>query len=397
MRSGYCRSLRSIVSGLAFVTVIGCGRSGASDIKTGTWGSVPAVVDESKRPLPPPWRHAISLELGSGSEEDDDILRSPIAVTVLTNGAIVVGDDRPLQLRIYDARGIHLASFGRPGGGPGDLTPSHFGWVLRPTGERSFELWSGWPPRIQEWTDTGELLHVETVQDGHPILRGSNPRSIGFTGVGLAWVTATYRRDREGRDIETSYILAGDVQGTTADTLVSIEHEPMPNAYQAVLQFGLEYADHVKDQLLITRANRCFVTSWLEDWVVAIDMNRGIPLSRFRWVHQPDSIQQLVNDRFLRASSESDRAVFSEGLAWLEARVSILGLAEGPDGQILVQRTGRPVDDQWPTDVFSAEGTYLGRVMLPIEPRTSVVRGRKLVGIGTRQGTPVVRVLDITG
>ena len=389
-------SALAILSWLTFVTVIGCSREGVRDLSAETWGSVPAVVDDSDYPLPPPWRYVIGLEIGSDSGADEYLLRSPFALTVLSSGSIVIGDDKPLQLRVYDAHGIHVASFGQPGGGPGDLTPSHFGWVMRPTGERSFELWSGWPPRIQEWTDSGQLLRVETVQSSHPILQGTTPRTIGFIEEGLTWITSSFRRDREDRGIETSYILVCDIQGTTVDTMVSIKHEPMPTVYQMLLQFGLDYAFLLKDQILITQAHRCYITSWLEDWVIEIDMPSGVPVSRFRWAHEPDSIPQLVNERFLREASGSDREVFSEGLAWLEDRVSILGLAEGPDGQILVQRTGRPVDDHWPTDVFSAEGKYLGRVMLPVEPRTTAVRGRKLFGIGTDQGIPVIRMLNIT-
>ena len=151
----------------------------------------------------------------------------------------------------------------------------------------------------------------------------------------------------------------------------------------------------LKDQVLMTQGNRCYIASWLEDWITEIDMPRGVPVSRFRWVHEPDSIPGSVDERFIREFDESGREAFAEGLTWLQDRVSLLGIAEGPDGQILVQRTGEPVNDQWPTDVFSADGEYLGRVMLPVEPRTTVIRGRELFGIGTNQGIPVIRVLNI--
>jgi hypothetical protein len=248
---------------------------------------------------------------------------------------------------------------------------------------------------MQEWTISGQLLTVETVASGHPILLGTTPRTVGFIEDELFWVTSSSGRDREDRNIDTSHVLLGDIEGATVDTLASIPHEPMPAMYQMILQAGLVDAVLLKDQVLRTQENRCYVASRLEDWITEIDLPRGIPVSRFRWVHEPDSIPGNVDDRFIREFDESWREAFAEGLTWLQGRVSLLGLAEGPDGQILVQRTGESTNDRWPTDVFSAEGEYLGRVMLPVEPRTTVIRGSKLFGLGTDQGIPVIRVLDI--
>jgi hypothetical protein len=162
-----------------------------------------------------------------------------------------------------------------------------------------------------------------------------------------------------------------------------------------VLQIGLDYAFLLNDNVLITQDNRCYISSWLEDWITEIDLLRSVPVSRFRWVHESDSIPESAKESIVMAFDESGQEPLAEGLTWLQERVSLLGIAEGPDGQILVQRTGEPVDDQWPTDTFSADGEYLGRVMLPVEPRTTVVRGRQLFGIGTKQGIPVIRLLHI--
>jgi hypothetical protein len=174
-------SIFMIVSCMAFLSVSGCGRQDSRDLFSVAWESVPAKVDRSDRPLPAPWQYRIELEIGSESEADEYLLRSPFVLTVLSDGSIVIGDDKPLQLRVYDLQGNHIASFAEPGGGPGDLTPSHFGWLMRPVGEQSFQLWSGWPPRIQEWTISGQLLNVETINSNHPILLGMTPRTIGFT------------------------------------------------------------------------------------------------------------------------------------------------------------------------------------------------------------------------
>ena len=384
-----------IVFYLTFLCVIGCSRQDPSDLFSVAWESVPAIVHYSDHPLPPPWQYRIDLEIGSESGAEEYMLRSPFVITVLPGGSIVIGDDKPLQLRVYDLQGNHVASFAQPGGGPGDLTPSHFGWLMRPAGERSFQLWSGWPLRMQEWSESGQLLSVETINTSHPIMQGLTPRTIGFIEDELFWVSSSSRRDSEDRSIITSHVLVGDIQGTAVDTLTSILHDPMPTMYQMVLQFGLDSAFLLKDQVLMARGNRCYVASHLEDWITEIDLQRSLPVSRFQWVHEPDSIPESAEESVRERFDESGLELMVEGLTWLQERVSLLGIAEGPDGQILVQRTGEPVNDLWPTDVFSADGEYLGRVMLPIEPRTAVVRGRNLFGLGTSQGIPVIRVLEI--
>lgn len=388
-------SVLKIVFYLTFLSVIGCGRQNPRDLFSVAWESVPARVNHSDHPLPPPWQYRIGLEIGSESGAEEYLLRSPFALTVLSGGSIVIGDDKPLQLRVYDLDGNHVASFAQPGGGPGDLTPSHFGWLMRAVGERSFQLWSGWPPRIQEWTESGQLLTVETIDGSHPILLGITPRTIGFIEDELFWISSSYRRDSENRTIDTSHVLVGDIQGAAVDTLASILHEPIPTEHQMAVQTGFNQAFLLKDHVLITHENKCYIASWLEDWITEIDLLHSVPDSRFRWAHEPDSIPEGVKEGSIRAFDESGRELLAEGLTWLQERVSLLGIAEGPDGQILVQRTGEPINDQWPTDVFSAEGEYLGRVMLPVEPRTTVVRGRNLFGLGTNQGIPVIRVLHI--
>jgi len=220
-------------------------------------------------------------------------------------------------------------------------------------------------------------------------------RTLGFMGEDLYWISTSYRGDREGRTHFTSHVLTGDVAGTSIDTLTSISHEPMPQRFQMALQFGLDFATLLDDHVLVTRQGRCYLTSWLEDWITQVDLQSRRPVLRFRWEHEPEAIPVVVGDRAGDMLGPADQEQLVEGLTWLSERVSLLSLAEGPGGQILVQRTGAPQDDLWPTDVFSPAGEYLGRVLLPVEPRTAVLQDDELVGLGTRQGIPVIRKLRI--
>jgi hypothetical protein len=244
---------------------------------------------------------------------------------------------------------------------------------------------------MQEWTVDGELLAVETVAVDHPLVMGPTPRTLGFTGDQLYWFSSIPGSDSEDRTIFTSHLLVGDRRGSTVDTMTSIPHEAIPVEHQIVIQFGFEHADLLKDQVLLSRANRWYLASWLEDWIVELEPLRREPLVRFRYVHEPEVIPEGTRERPGVAFGGQEADHFAEGLAWLRGRVSLLGLGEGPDGQILVQRSGAPADDGWPTDVFSAGGEYLGRTMLPVEARTVLIDGRDLYGFGLSGGVPVLR------
>ncbi len=361
------------------------------------WPDVPAVVSHAEESLPAPWEYTVILEIGAdaGAGREDLILRAPFGLLIMPGGEIVIGDSKPLQLRAFSSEGIPIASFAQPGDGPGDLGHGPYGWYLRSVGERVFELWSRWPPRIQTWDLDGRLLSLETLDAGHPLCLGGTTRTLICRDDLIFWVGLTGIRDREHRNIYTTHIVRGDSPGSRADTLTSIVHEPVP-ALAGMVQAGVDYMTLLKDHVLFTRGGRCYVASWLEDWIAEIDPATGVPIRRFCRVHTPGSMSESLKESFVEAIGMSSWRSLEAGFIWLQERVSLLWIAEGPDGQILVQRTGEAeTDDLWPTDVFSGDGEYLGCVMLPVEPRTVVVRDSHIYGLGTNRGEPVIRVLTM--
>jgi hypothetical protein len=80
--------------------------------------SAPAIgAAQPSTPLPP--RHVLTIGVEDGP--DEYIFSAPVAVLAGPRGEIVVLDAREANVRVYDAAGRFLRSFGRRGGGPGEF------------------------------------------------------------------------------------------------------------------------------------------------------------------------------------------------------------------------------------------------------------------------------------
>ena len=87
-----------------------------------------------------------------------------------------------------------------------------------------------------------------------------------------------------------------------------------------------------------------------------------------------------------------------KGFEVYKERISLMFLGEGPQDEVWVQRIEWSAQNRvvvlrhpfeqgtWPTDVFSADGQYRGRMMLPFAPRHQKMVGEYLYGIGQTPG-----------
>lgn len=102
------------------------------------------MVSIAPVPLPAPWRLIEDLTIGIDYGEEGEMLRWPRNFIVMDDGTHVVLDDRPLQIRIFDADGVFVRAFGEQGQGPADfLRYIDQRNVLRAVGPDQFELWTG--------------------------------------------------------------------------------------------------------------------------------------------------------------------------------------------------------------------------------------------------------------
>jgi hypothetical protein len=74
---------------------------------------------------------------------------------------------------------------------------------------------------------------------------------------------------------------------------------------------------------------------------------------------------------------------------WLREHLSILGLVEGPEGEIWVLRR-YPENGLWPMDVFDRAGVYRGRLDVPCPPWTLKPFGNHIYGIGRNGQAPAL-------
>lgn len=333
------------------------------------------VVSRAPEPLPPPWELVEDLVIGVEYGPEEYMVRRPRDFTVLEDGTHVILDDRPVQFRIYDSEGTFIRAFGQAGQGPTDIQPfSVDRGVVRPAAGDEFEIWSRWPTWRQTWNISGSMVSVETLDDGHHLRRGRGPRIMCLHGSRVYALTLTGGRGPQDEYIWTTHLMLTDWAGTRIDTLRRTEHTPLPFEVGWFLEIG---GLMPMDQVLSTSTGRLYVTSYEEDWIREIDPETGEELLRFRWEHEPDSFTALD----LADANPNWIEQVRKGFEAYRERVSIMYLGEGPDGEIWVQRIEWSPNERaitllhpyqegtWPTDIFSAEGEYRGRMNLPFAAR----------------------------
>lgn len=353
---------------------------------------VQEVVSRARRPLPPPWRLEEDLVIGVEYGNEEYMIRGPRDFTVLEDGSIVILDSNPVQLRVYDSAGRFIREFGQAGRGPTDLPSYAVGrGVFRDAGLERFEIWSGWPTRIQTWNIQGEMLSVETMGEDHPLRRGRAPRIIKLSGEGIYGMTLTVRSPRPELRQWVTTLLSSSWEASGADTIKVVEHSEMPFETGWFLEGSGVFP---WDDILLTRNGKMYLSSYEDDWIRELDPVSGKELLRFKWEHEPDSFSQMEfdhpNQEFV------DNA--GKGFEWFQERVSVMHLAEGPGGEIWVQRivwprggAGRTFihryeEGTWPTDIFSPSGEFRGRMTLRYEPRTQKMVGDYIYAIGSTDG-----------
>ena len=371
-----------VVAGL----LIGCsGTESDQEIRTGGDG-VREVVSTAETPPPPPWHVVEELVIGVEYGDENYMLRRPLGFAAMDGGEIVVFDSNPLQLRVFDENGSYLTSFGQPGQGPADLqfSGSHR-TTLRAADTSSLELWSGWPCRRQHWGIDGRLISVHSLPDDHPFLESRSPGMFRPVGNRTLGVFNEYRRLDNGVTETVEHLVFSDWEGTYADTLVTLTERLEMSQAAGMAQ---AVSDHTpREQYLLTTDGRLYYSAMTEDWIREYDPDSGREIFRFRWVHEPDAIPESMVEDYGRQFGKT----IGEGAAWLRQNIYLLYLAEGPAGEIWVQRTGDSNEEGlWITDAFGRDGRFRGRMALPFPPRLQKLHGDHLYAIGWNGDAPAL-------
>ena len=347
--------------------------------------AVGQILSDDKPPYRVPWRLTQDLSVGVARGDDHYVLRTPRCLAVMNSGAMVVLDDRPLELRVYDASGNFVRSFGQPGPGPIDL---HFRGtkklLLFAVSPDQFEYWAGWPPLRQRWNLNGELEDVKSFPRDHPIHEFGLPYQYWRTPDRM-YAQIPNNMMKNPADSRTTLMVLTGLTGSEQMKVIEIPAFNWATLGDLRIPVGMAEAESdytLSARYLVTHDGRIFASKINEDWVHEYDPAvTGDEVRRFR----------LALDKPMTLA-DSDVAPDDRGRKWWQENTWQAALAEGPDGQVWVQRTFEPSENgTWPTDVFSADRHFLGRLELAFEPRTMKIKNSRLYGFGFgREGQPVL-------
>ncbi len=97
------------------------------------------------------------VSIGRMAGEEPYLFHRVFGATMLSDGRIVIGDDGPKELRVFDRDGIHLETWGGQGEGPGEFVGGQL-WGLAPLPGDSIIVLQYWFPELTVFGPDGELL-----------------------------------------------------------------------------------------------------------------------------------------------------------------------------------------------------------------------------------------------
>lgn len=134
---------------------------GSTGIRTLVRDSAGVRIVENARPPDGSrldWRlgPAPLVSIGQLDGEEPYLFERVFGATMLTDGRIVIGDDGPKELRVFDRGGVHLATWGGQGEGPGEFGPGQL-WGMATLPGDSILVWEYLYPELTVFGPDGEF------------------------------------------------------------------------------------------------------------------------------------------------------------------------------------------------------------------------------------------------
>jgi len=333
------------------------------------------------------WRVEEDLRIGSASDEGPALFGEIAAVEADSLGRLWVLDRQAKELRVFDARGGHVRTIGREGGGPGEFrNPIGLAWA--PDGT----IWVADP-------SAGRF----TVFDSAGTFIDSHPRRL--TGSSYPWVGG-FGADARLHEV---LVIMDPAQGSTRTALVR---------YDAAMEPAdtLALPAHRDDRFELRRENGFMAVQvpFAPYSVLALDP-RGFVWTgvndRYRFAQaRPGGDTTRIVEREARpvpvSAEEREEAVgqlewFREQGGRIDAgripgqKPAFSQLLVDPEGTVWARPARAKGEPGAAFDVFDAEGRYLGRVDLPggmDQQPAPVIRGGALYGVA-RDSLDIPRVV----
>ena len=359
------------------------------------------------------------LSIGAIDGPDQDIFGRIASVALDGAGNLVVADGQIGEIRIFDADGEHLRTLGGPGEGPGEFRALAGAW---PTAEGVVVAVDSRLDRITRFGPDGELLSTATF-DGpgeRPMIR---PVRLAGPGAFLSRVqTPNVPSLQSGVSLQDAlesisdplgnrpeYLVRHDLAGALIDTVATVPG-------QATRTSGQSAGNSMTIQVMRVPFSPAPAATTSAEGLVAVTTGRTYEFS----LHGPSgSLERIVRlaeeppirtDAYLEAwvrGSAGGREPMDEA----EVRAALRRYEEMPipeqlpawsslliadGGEIWARRFTNRGAETARQDVFSADGRFLGQVVVPAGFRIQRIGGGRLTVVSSDElGVERVEVYEL--
>ncbi|MGH7926511.1 MAG: hypothetical protein ACREQV_01790 [Candidatus Binatia bacterium] len=324
-------------------------------------------------------------------------------VAVGEDGRIYVLDQQAARIRVFDAGGSHILSFGSAGRGPGELSTSN------PMGAQAVLVTAAGDivvpdfdnRRLNRFNAEGEFIGASAMRLER--------------GVPVAWSIlpgGDYVVHRVQRSPSWNGLLRIDRRGEVLDTIYRFDLQPVPWGISTPTPEGRREALMHSPVWAITRDGR-LVSGRSDRYRIEV---RNL-LGRLQMVilkeHEPLTLSRQQQERYLDRRMElwaemSRSTGASEG--WIQSQLdqgrgiyilperlpAFTGFTAGPEGTIWVRGVS-PIDSMtahvlqprlplrefWSStwEIFSRNGRFLGEITLPLNFTLHTIEGSYIYGV----------------
>lgn len=344
------------------------------------------------------------VDVGGKAGDPEYDLSQVSAVLRLTNGRLVVGVGGAFQIRYYDAAGVHLATSGAKGDGPGEYQGMAGPWRI--SGD-SVLVADPLVRRLTLLSDSGKVIRTFSLggESGAPIPqegRVSMAFPAGAFRDGTILGTAQAFRvndDQQGAYRDSATYLVYSPAGVVRDTMgrfPGIEMEQMTMNFGGQ-SFNAPSPVPLGRNTVSTVAAEAFFVAKNDAWEIEVYSPEGrlTRLIRVRadrrpitpqdvTAHRLETRQQIEDQPMLRGMPEMirkqmfdrvEQARYPETFPW------IVNILAATDGTLWVQEQGKPGNEQRVMAVIDSAGRFLGRITLPDRFQPTFADHEVLAGI----------------
>ena len=351
------------------------------------------------------WRVERDLAIGTVTGSPEYEFGRVVDVEAGRDGRIYALDQMAAQVRVFDASGEHLFSFGGLGEGPGELSNHDPLGALAVLADSTGDLFvvDRLSNRLNRFTADGEFLGYLglAVESGtvEPIASGILPNGdyVVHRVVRDTWNGILRVDSRDGRTLDTllTFSLQPSAWGLTQQNAQGRTEALMHSPLWTILRDG---------RLVAGRSDRSSFEVWGADRQLNMIVRRH---------EEHPVLSESEQERYLDRLMEIWEIMFreeGESESWIEEQIqrgrevyipperlpAVTGFAEGPEETIWL-RSARPVElmtshvlyarlpvrEFWSRnwEVFSGEGRWLGTVALPARFTLFRIRGHYLYGV----------------